>query len=172
MNIQAQKSNFIHKLLADNAILAALQRNKTYDSGDIDSGPFRAAFADQLILQNDRSSTAVEDCDVIKQIADNLSAEFGAILIGRQLRIGTVQKGLNLYLKTVWCMESGWPTPPHCPIDRKILEVAGINESWTKLDSLATYCVWIEKLRARALGEGFKNLAEWELCVWQSDRNE
>lgn len=48
-NIQAQKTRFIRKVLADNAILVALQRNKTYLSGNVDSGPFRLAFADRLM---------------------------------------------------------------------------------------------------------------------------
>ncbi len=173
MNIQAQKTRFIHKVLADNAILAALQRNKTYVASDIDSGPFRVAFADQLIRQNDRYSSAVEDgehCDVIKQIADNLSTEFGPILIARRLRIGTVQKALNLYVKSLWCMEPNRPIPPHCPIDRIILEKAGIDDSWTKLDSIDTYRVWMKKVRGRALQDGFDNLAEWELHSWSSDR--
>ena len=101
-------------------------------------------------------------------MADALSSDYKGDLVLGRLRIGTVQKALNLYLKTVWCMEPSWPTPPHCPVDRIILERAGINGSWTKLDSMSTYCEWIERLRKHASGNGFDSVAEWELCAWQS----
>jgi len=175
MNIQAQKSNFIHKVLADNAILAALQRNKTYIAGSIDSGPFRAAFADQLIAQSDKYACFFDDDahrDVIVETSDRLSTDFGAILSDGRLRIGTAQKALNLYLKSLWCMDPNWATPPHCPIDRRILEIAGIGENWTQLDSIDTYRDWIEKLRGHALHEGFESLAEWELFTWSVDRRD
>jgi len=175
MNIQEQKTRFILKVLADNSVLAALQRNKTYAAGDINSGSFRAAFAGQLIAQSDRYASVIEDeehCNVIVEITDKLSSDFGAILIDGRLRIGTAQKALNLYLKTLWVMDPNRPTPPHCPIDRRILEIAGIWENWTQLDSIDTYRVWIETIRAHALREGFENLAEWELCSWSVDRRD
>jgi len=173
MDIQAQKSKFIHKVLADNAILAALQRNKTYVAGDIDSGPFRAAFADRLIDQTDRYAASVGDddhCSVIDQIAADLSTEFANILVEGRLRIGTVQKALNLYLKTLWCMDRHRPAPPHCPIDRRVLEEAGIDKNWTQLVSIEEYREWIEEIRRCAIRSGFDSVAEWELCYWPHAR--
>jgi hypothetical protein len=173
MDIEFEKRNFILKIAADNAIAAALQRNKTYNSASDDSTSFKCAFTEQLFGQTERYAASVQDdehCSVITQIANDLSSEFRTILIDGQLRIGTVQKALNLYLKTLWCMDPGRAAPPHCPIDRRVLEEAGIHENWTQLKLMSTYCEWIEKLRICALRSEFDSLAEWELCFWPRAR--
>lgn len=156
-----------------NAINVSLQHNPTYVAGDLDRQPFRIAFSDQLRNQLLRYRAPVGDeehCAAIERVSDALSKDYGGILIGGRLRIGTTQKALNLLLKTMWCLEQDWPAPPHCPVDRIILEEAGIYGNWTQLDSIGTYRHWISGIRYCAKGQGFESVAEWELCAWQGEK--
>jgi hypothetical protein len=50
--------------------------------------------------------------------------------------------------------------PPHCPIDRVVLERLGIDACWTKSDSRDEYMEWINEIRKRV------QVAEWENEVW------
>jgi hypothetical protein len=154
---------------ARNAILASLQRNPTYSSPTADGGKFHRAFATALHEVADLYNSDVSEGDhvkVIQSISSQLSAEFPNILKGNRLRIGTTQKALNLYLKTLWCLDLERPDPPHCPVDGTILARVKISGKWTELDSSEVYMQWIERLRTHALRISFDTLAEWELVVW------
>jgi len=158
-----------HEQAANNAILAALQRSGTYASGNVDGAKFRKALASELNTRHDFYAQAISDaehCATISQIADSLSMDFKGILKAGRLRIGIVQKALNLYLKTAWSLDPSRPDPPHCPIDRIVLQMAGIDGKWTELDSIETYQVWIERLRQRAADSGYPSLSVWELHLW------
>jgi hypothetical protein len=80
------------------------------------------------------------------------------------MKIGHAQKGLNLYLKYMWC--AGWiPEPPHCPYDRIVLQFVPEckNMLWTKLDSMADYNRIVECSKIAACG---KSLSIWELEIY------
>ena len=111
----------------------------------------------------------VEEVDhlrTISQLANSMSSDHAEVLIGGRLRIGTAQKALNLFLKTMWCLESDFATPPHCPVDGIVLKESAIWGSWTQLDSIDTYSEWISIIQRRAKLGGFDSIAEWELAIW------
>jgi hypothetical protein len=152
------------------AIVAALQHNPTYLSPSYDGRKFRETLAASIHSLSDQYSVEVSETEhekAIIDISDAISAEFGQHLRGGRLRIGTVQKALNLYLKTAWCLDPTRANPPHCPVDGIILAQARVKGKWTELDSIVLYKDWIEKLRVKASQDGFSNLAEWELASWK-----
>jgi hypothetical protein len=150
-----------------NAIISALQHNKTYrpGTGDPLRPRFRSALANIMRQESQVYLQAVSDdqhCAVIRTISDSLSQSFSDGLIGGRFRYGTAQKALNLYLKFLWRL-GRIPTPPHCPVDRIVLKKGGIDAMWTKSDSEAEYRRWIETLRRKARP---LSLADWEYQVW------
>lgn len=176
-NIEQLKRKFVDEIAkvttdegaARNAIIAALQHNPTYISSNVDGTKFRLALSNQLRRHLEKYNAVVSDkehCLTITQICESMSSEFAAILRNGRLRIGTVQKALNLYLKTVWCMGLISVEPPHCPVDGTILGKAKIVGKWTELDSIKQYMEWIEKIRSQARSRGFDSLSEWELIFW------
>jgi hypothetical protein len=108
----------------------------------------------------------------IVNLANTMTEKFRdtGILRCRRFRIGIAQKALNLYLKYLWCL-GDIPTPPHCPLDRRIIDMLDLkgkdrkDYDWTKLDDIKKYKELIEKCRNVA---GDISLAEWELKEWTS----
>lgn len=154
-----------------NSLRASLQRNKTYN----EKAPaklraeFRLTWAELIAQAAEPYEHPIGDdlqhCKTIKGIADSLTKQHSSILDNETLRFGTSQKAFNLYLKFLWrlgCI----PRPPHCPVDRVILGVAGILGSWTACDSDQEYMSWIKKLREKAAGV---NLGEWEYEQWMKN---
>ncbi len=176
MTIQSRKQEFLRSVSVqtrehaiNNCLIASVRRNQTYAISFDGREPFRKAFTSELLTQSERYQIGVgenEHLNIIENIAKKLTETHGNILHGGCLRIGTVQKGLNLYLKMLWCLEADWPTPPHCPIDRIVLQAARIYENWTQLNSIAMYQEWVSKLHTHAARLGFSSLAEWELYTW------
>jgi hypothetical protein len=113
---------------------------------------------------------------MIKKLADSMSSEFKGkrILRDNCFRIGISQKALNLYLKYLWCLGE-IPTPPHCPIDRKITDVLDIPKSerkqynWTELNCIKTYKKLISLCRKEAKK---MSIAEWELKERQAQKEQ
>ena len=111
----------------------------------------------------------------IEEISLKTSNQFGDILYCNRFRIGTSQKILNLYLKYLWCIGDLYK-PPHCPIDRIILDQLkkicqksdkkSFSVSWTKLDEIKDYKKIIE-LAKKIVDE---DLSDWELNYWSSIR--
>ena len=96
-----------------------------------------------------------------------------------EFRIGQSQKLLNMLLKYYWGM--GWlkKHPPHCPIDRNILEEKEIKEimkakngknatpNWTQMDDIDEYKEYIGYIKEAAEAEeAGLSIAEWELRKW------
>ena len=150
-----------------NAIQSALQHNKTYRS-ESDYGmrdAFRsewAKFIREESINYVQPVADVQHCEAIRRIADKLQVKFGQLLSSGHLRYGTSQKALNLYLKFLWRLGKV-AMPPHCPVDRIVLNAGGIDGVWTRCDSVAQYMEWINLLRARAKP---LSLAEWEHQIW------
>jgi hypothetical protein len=103
-----------------NSLIAALQHNRTYrtDTPSTNREAFRSAFAQKIRVSADPYRHGVVEqhhLETIEQISDDLSRQFGHILVGGRLRIGTTQKALNLYLKFMWCLDPNWATPTALP---------------------------------------------------------
>ena len=84
-----------------------------------------------------------------------------------RLRIGIVQKLLNLTLKYLWCMDI-IKEPLHCPVDSIVINKIKPKISdilWTELDSIDEYRFYINAIREIANNES-KSIAKWELDIW------
>lgn len=82
-------------------------------------------------------------------------------------RIAHAQKSLSLVLKHFWC-NGEMEEPPCCPVDRRILSIAGATGSaakWTDLDTLNAYHKKLERLRTASANFTIQpvSLAQWEL---------
>lgn len=102
--------------------------------------------------------------DNICEIADNMTSRFSDLLQNGLFRIGIAQKGLNLYLKYLWCVGE-IPEPPHCPFDSVIIAhlPPKLRLNWTEIGTIQEYEQLINAARIVA---GNKSLAEWELSAW------
>lgn len=150
-----------------NSIQAALQHNKTYKNGPGDGvrTAFRAEWGKAIREESPRYTRPVSDaqhCEAIQRISDRLRVKFGQLLSDGHLRYGTSQKALNLYLKFLWRL-GRVATPPHCPVDRIVLNAGRIDGVWTKCDSAQQYMAWIGALRKVATP---LSLSEWEHQIW------
>jgi hypothetical protein len=150
-----------------NAISSALQRNPTYEGWCDDSHRegFREELARQIRSEAQRYVAPVSEpdlCGAIRRISEAVSQRWGKYLTNGRLKYGTAKKAFNLYLKFLWRLGKA-TTPPHCPIDRTVLQASGINDAWTQRDSERQHLEWINRisLRAKAL-----SLAEWEYGLW------
>jgi hypothetical protein len=150
-----------------NAIIASLQRSYTYLALD-GRAEFRNSLATLVQLYSVQYLVGVDEAKHlanIEAISNEMSDRFGPILRGGRFRIGIAQKVLNLYIKYLWCANDNFPLPPHCPVDRIILQAAGNNGAWTRLDSIGEYNKWIKGIRKIA-SENRLSVAEWELLCW------
>jgi hypothetical protein len=167
-----QKEKFLNDAFLDLTVRATVQRSKTYRGGakDTDKAKFREELRKQLTELAQQYSTNMDNDDHIRNIerlADSLSEEFAPVLEGGRFRIGSAQKALNLYLKYLWCAEQ-IHMPPHCPFDRKIIELLGCNINWTTLDNVESYRHLVETAHAKAKA-GNVCLAQWELKTYSGD---
>lgn len=100
----------------------------------------------------------------------NYGSNFDNVTVGGYppgFRIAHAQKSLSLVLKHYWC-HGVVVAPPCCPVDRRILVVAGAaarDARWTDIDSLPAYLGKLALLSAAAATSPFApiSLAEWEL---------
>ncbi len=149
------------------SINSALQRNKVYRNDEDCEGraEFRKEWAtlirgeSQPYCQPAQPISDSQHCAAIGRIAEALSLAFGPYLNNGRLRYGTSQRAFNLYLKYLWRMGKA-AMPPHCPVDRVVLDEAGIDGCWTRCDSEQEYMQWINKIREKT------SLARWEYDVW------
>ena len=172
------KNEFLLDQAIANAISSAFQRGRVYIQGleanDSRKVALREALAKQLKSLSTIYINAVAEelhCQNIVILADSLTLQFknSGILRDDRFRIGIAQKALNLYLKYLWCL--GYiPAPPHCPIDRRIIDKLNLSRSertnidWTKLDDIEKYKSLIHKCRKKAENV---SIAEWELKEWK-----
>jgi hypothetical protein len=159
------------QLAMSNAIQAALQHNPTYtpNASDENKNALRARWAQLLRNLSRQYNSPVDDgahVQNIRGISEVLSSEFAAILQGRRFRIGTSQKSLNLYLKFLWCLGRLRVPPPHCPIDRFVLQKAKIDLAWTQMDSCEVYMQCVDRVRKFAGASNYGTLQVWELTLW------
>lgn len=171
MCIEAKK-NFIINEFFTMSWGAAVQHNKTYKTGvtnkqktEFKNGMI--AFIKTDILPKYYDERVAEECHVksIEQIKQYAEKEYKNILNNCIFKYGTAQKLLNLVLKYLWCL-SEIPEPPHCPIDRNVLESCRIrNINWTEINSEDEYNDCVSKIKAYI---GNQSLAQWELEQWNT----
>jgi hypothetical protein len=171
------KKKFLIDQAIVNSIGAAFQHACVYVKGlkdnDDRKDDLRKALAENLRSLGPtygRGVTEEEHCQNIINLADTLTKEHkdSGVLRDGRFRIGIAQKALNLYLKYLWCL-GDIQTPPHCPIDRRIIDKLDLNwkdrgkYDWTKLDDIERYRTLTHKCREKARDN---SLAEWELEGW------
>jgi hypothetical protein len=141
------------------------------DVSDAAKEDFREYFRKVLVVAAKAYEKTVTDRQHftrINNLADGLSNTFGAVLAGQRMRIGIVQKALNLYLKYLWTVGK-IPEPPQCPFDNLVIaRVPGSWTRWTRLDSLDEYVRLVAAARVEA---GGISLAEWELRLFNLNRD-
>ena len=124
---------------------------------------FRNTWKYLLYTKTGRYENSVSDefhNSRIKRMCALLSHQHQDILHKGKMRVGVLQKGLNLYLKCLWCLrENSWP--PHCPLDSVILKKAKLPKAkWTYLNCITKYQKWIKQCA---------KVAEQHPCVLQND---
>lgn len=79
-------------------------------------------------------------------------------------RISHAQKSISVFLKHLWCMDEV-DTPPQCPVDRVVLEMAGLKydkAKWGYVNSIEEHRRKIDLLIS-AKNNDQESLAVWEL---------
>jgi hypothetical protein len=169
------KEKFLRNEFLTMSVLGALGRSRTYSesASDEEKSRLRDALRKSLEeLARDYISTVNEEKHFsnITSLSDNLTSNFHRCLRNKRFRIGIAQKGLNLYLKYLWCA-SLIPEPPHCPIDSRVISrITGYNKlNWTSIDSIDDYLRLIKAAKQKAKSNK-KSLPEWELEIWEDSR--
>ena len=151
---------------------------------------FRAAWKRKLLCAGKHYQELVSEEEHTKRLesmCQSLTDEHKNILANGSMRIGVVQKGLNLYLKTLWCSGKILYPPPHCTLDKKVLKEAwkasGLKvdtaPSWSRLVRVEDYESCIKQCKEAArkhecIRPCLENkciqesqiAAVWELFVW------
>ena len=176
--IDEEKRLFIEHQVAVLSVMAAIQHNPTYnkDVTENDKKSFRIDLFCELRKYGRKYGEKVEEAvhmQYILDIASALSKKHKLILFGGVLRIGTVQKALNLYLKYLWCMGFIEIEPPHCPIDRGvIIKAEGSSNpsvNWTRIKNTGEYKTLMTKI-VKLAGDQQFSPAEWELKEWNTPK--
>lgn len=153
-----------------NTRAAAFQRANVYakDIEQKEKERFIKAFEKKLTELESIYANGVSEEKHVKNIqlfASELSAEFPLVIQGGRMKIGVAQKAINLFLKYLWLLDEQFTEPPHCPIDRIVLNAVGIDANWTQLDSITTYLEMVGRIRKVADTKN-QTLAVWELNMW------
>jgi hypothetical protein len=171
-----ERSKFIVSELWILSWNASVQRAGLFNNGATERSrrTFRRkviSYLEAEVLPRYRKSVSdAVHCRVISQVAKDCSALEGSDVLGLDgYRIGIAQKILNLQLKYLWCLGS-IPEPPHCPVDRVILERTRLRGTiaWTRIRSIERYEEAIGALRECANAAGL-SLAQWELRTYDRD---
>ena len=166
--IKTQQADFMNNEIWILTFGGGFQRAGVYadNVSDQTKSKFRAAIRSKInsIVQRNyinkevSSEAHIQTIVEIKKWIDNTYLK---ILANGEIKLGVVQKLLNLYLKYQWCLGI-INTPPHCPFDRIIISKMKLNDppAWTKLNSVETYKTLVKKALELAKN---KTIAEWEL---------
>ena len=112
-----------------------------------------------------QTPTSDKHCNNLIAIKKWTDKNFSQILSANEIKLGVVQKLLNLYLKYLWCLGKVCK-PPHCPIDRIIISKLDIKNppNWTTLNDIRDYMYIVEKITQNANGI---DIADWELEAFE-----
>ena len=132
---------FIKKIILRSSIQAAFQRGSVY-AVNISTGErdlLKESIKRELEEFTESYSITVSEAnhiENIKQLSRRITQEHEGVLRDGELRIGTAQKLLNVYIKFLWCLNEA-TQPEHCPINGIVLRKIRVNNcSWTKLGRL------------------------------------
>ena len=171
--ISSSKTKFIDDQIYSLTLMATTQRSRIYRDGSSEEvrKAFRRDF--QRALETCAKDylelvTSEQHLRNIESLSVCLSDRHGACLRDGRFRIGLAQKALNLYLKYLWCLGRIDAEPPHCPIDRIVLEQAKYPRTkainWTDIDSMDEYLEIVQHVSEEANKRG-QTLATWELDI-------
>ncbi len=88
-----------------------------------------------------------------------------------EFRIAQAQKSLSIFLKHMWCNNLITEIPPVCPIDGVMLKYCRCFDSWTKVNSIDSYNAHLAIVENKKERDGFKSLAEWEVCKYGQNKS-
>lgn len=167
--MEEEKWKFLNNGILTSSINAGLARGNVYrqEVNENNKTEFKNTLKRKLKKYSDSYKTKINDNEHIKnikQFSDEMSAEFGKILKGNRLRIGTTQKILNLCLKYLW-VSGRIPEPPHCPFDFRVIKELGLDIQWTKFYSEQDYRSLIRVADKKAKTKNL-SIAKWELEFW------
>lgn len=158
-----EKRKFLYSVMFSNAIQAAFQRIKIYHQplSEKERYTFRRRLQDQVNAlvqtyaeQEVNQSTHVNNIELIAT-ANGLS-------------FGVAQKLFNLYLKFLWCLGEVH-TPPHCPVDSKILNKVDMpNVRWSRMNR-EQYDAVVRRIVAEAARDSCSSLSYWELKTFNDE---
>lgn len=169
--IAMNKSDFLNYEIWILTFGGGLQRSGVYAANvsDINKSEFRNSVRNKINtlvkkIYRNSSVTSNEHIDNLEEIQNWINTNHSHVLKNGHIKLGIVQKLLNLYLKYQWCLGLV-KEPPHCPFDRIIISKMNLSNppAWTKLDSVDTYKMLVNKAKELA---GNKSIAEWELDVF------
>lgn len=170
--ISCSMARFIDDQIYSLTLMATSQRSHIYSEGSSEDTKkqFRKDLRQQLEYLAKKYSNPIATEQHLQNIANlskDLSARHEKCLNRGRFRIGLAQKALNLYLKYLWCLDR-ISEPPHCPIDRIVLENAKWRSeptNWTDIDSIADYSKIVQHIFEVA-SKREQSLATWELEIW------
>lgn len=150
---------------------ASVQRSNLYKPDvapkDRRSSDFRTGILtfvkDELLPQYRSRCTERMHVANIERLVKHGNKTGRSVLRKEGYKFGVAQKLLNLLLKYLWCLRLTGE-PPHCPIDRIVLERTKLRGkmNWTDIRSKKQYERAVEAIRDKA-DEGKMSLAVWEL---------
>ena len=147
------KSDFLNKEIWILSFGGAFQRANVYKK-NIDEN-LRKEFRKSIQIKIEeyvekfyvhRSPNSNKHCNNLLEIKEWVDKNFSKILTKNEIKLGVIQKLLNLYLKYLWCLGK-ISKPPHCPIDRIIISKLNIKNppNWTTLNDIRDYMNIVEK---------------------------
>lgn len=131
--IQEQQYDFINHEIWILTFGGGLQRTGVY--GERVSDDSKSAFRDSVrnkvstLVKNKYTKTVVSTDDHIENLIELknwINANHSEILANNNIKLGVVQKILNLYLKYQWCLGLV-KAPPNCPFDRIIISKMNLS---------------------------------------------
>lgn len=171
MQRDIMNKEFLILTFLSNTQAASFQHGNVYEKSATNDQKqnFQKDFHKELRALEPSYMQRVSDEDhirTVKGFADKLTKAHSATLADGELRIGTAQKAVNLFLKFLWSIEVV-PEPPHCPIDRTVLTAIKRPESWTQIESIEEYKSIIDDIRQHAKRlTPAQTPALWELDLW------
>jgi hypothetical protein len=174
-----KKRKFLINQAIASSIIAAFQHGGVYVKGLKPDDSRKSNLRKELAARSfgeeySKPVTEEEHCRNIEDLANTLTENYKGtgLLRKERFRIGIAQKALNVYLKNLWCLGEIVSPPPHCPLDRQIIDKLPLKSSerseydWTKLDNIEKYKELIRMCHEEAKPK-YQNVAEWELETYE-----
>ena len=166
------------------AISSAVQRNSLYkkEATSKEKESVRCKWVAFLKLKKkdyENEQTVEKYENDIQELRDFMNEIFSESFLSERhpkfktetgFRISHAQKSLSVFLKHLWCMGEV-ATPPQCPVDARILAIAGKKYPDTKWGYVNSIDEHREKIGfLEAAKEESQPLAEWELDLFKIEQ--